>query len=171
MNNTKPGQTDCMTQYNIFLCSSISEFSEERRELSAYVYELSRKTRLQSNLLIHLIKCEDEDEAIVLGGKQQQYNEDIRKADLVIFLFGKRAGEYTLGELDVAAERIAEGKKDQILVLCETDPYKTDGEGFCALKKKLDAYRLHWHPLTSLDRIERMLTEAMFFHFFKAVNP
>lgn len=62
-----------------------------------------------------MIKCEHYDNAMVLDGKQSQYDDEIRDSELVFFLFFKKVGDYTKHEFEVAFESFKQIRKPKIV--------------------------------------------------------
>lgn len=81
-------------EIQIFLASSINEFSQDRLKVGDFVNRLN-KIYHKKDLFFALEKCEDVNEAIHLGGKQSQYDDVIRISDFMFLLFGKSVGAYT----------------------------------------------------------------------------
>ncbi len=97
-----------MPSYNkneikIFLASSINEFETERNKIGDLVRRM-QDDLLEKGIRINLFECEFEDNSMVKGRKQEQYNQKLRESDVMILLIGKRAGEYTVEEYDVSKE-------------------------------------------------------------------
>lgn len=115
-----------MQNIKIFLASSIVEFEIERKELFNFVRKkLGDKMREVKNISLDVIKCENLDNKVVPSSMQKMYDDEIRKSDIVLFLFGKNAGEFTLRELDAAAEHFGDDK-EKIIVMCTENPYKSE---------------------------------------------
>lgn len=84
-----------------FMASSIREFSRERAFLSAVTAEYNGA---EGKPYTVLEKCEHIYDNMSAGGKQGEYDEFIRSADIFILLAGKYLGRYTIGEIDIAIE-------------------------------------------------------------------
>lgn len=88
----------------IFLASSIVEFENERRQLGDFLRSLN-DSYVRRGIYLELVLCEDLDNALAMERKQQEYNQQIRDSQYFYIIFGRRAGEYTIEEFDVALEQ------------------------------------------------------------------
>ena len=104
-----------MKEVSIFLASSIDEFKNERIDLGDYIRKITDQT-IGQNICLKLTKCEDLSNAVSKTRKQEEYNQEIRKSDFFYVLFGKKAGDYTIEELDVAVQQFNETGKPNIYV-------------------------------------------------------
>ena len=145
-----------MKEYKIYLCSSIDEFRNERDSIQEFFYDLDMKAREKGKKII-LNRCEIEDPRMRLEGSQTLYDKHIRESDLIIFLFGMQAGEYTLHELDVAAEY-----NKRIIVFCKESPKISNNESLIMLYKKLNEYHIEPLLLESIEYIELIILEQLF---------
>ena len=103
-----------MKRVKIFLASSIEDLQADRLQVGDFFRQLN-ELYLDSGIHFSLIKCEDYDQSIADGGKQQQYDREIRESELVFFLFFRKVGEYTRHELEVALEAFQNQKKPRIV--------------------------------------------------------
>ena len=80
-------------QITIFIGSSIDEFKTERQELLSFIYNL-RDILLDNGYDFRLMPkiCENEDNAMSLTRKQDDYNLLIKSSGMCLFLFGKKVG-------------------------------------------------------------------------------
>lgn len=151
-----------MKTYQIFLCSSIVEFEQERLILHDYIQKLSKITKAARNTSLILRKCENMDNRLELDGKQNFYNQEIIRSELVVFLFGEKAGAYTLEELDTAADAFGEERGSRICVLCTKDPYHSEEATLKELAGWLDKYRLRFALFSHMDTVKlNILTRLM----------
>ena len=90
-----------MVVIKIFLASSITEFSSERKELEAFVNSLNN-IYVHKGIFFELIVCEDLSNAVQQEGSQETYNQQIRASQYFYVIFGRKAGRFTLEEFDVA---------------------------------------------------------------------
>ena len=74
-------------EFNLFLASSVVEFKEMREKLSAFFNGPRVRKVMGAN--ISLTRCEDVSTKMAVDGKQNEYNEIIRKSDIFIVLVGK----------------------------------------------------------------------------------
>ena len=100
-----------MKRIKIFIGSSIVDLREERLELMSFIQSLNNKY-VDRDLFIEGYVCEETDSAMRLDGSQAQHNDYIKDdADVAIFMFYRKAGEFTLEELRLAREAFrAKGK-------------------------------------------------------------
>lgn len=92
-----------MKNIDIFIGSSIDEFKTERQELINFIYDL-RDILSDNGYVFRLMPkiCENEDNAMSLTRKQDDYNLLIKNSRMCLFLFGKKVGNYSLEELNCA---------------------------------------------------------------------
>lgn len=152
-----------MKNINIFLASSIVEFETERKKIFNFVRKnLGDEMRKKKNISLDIIKCENLDNKIIPSGMQRMYNNEIIKCDIALFLFGKEAGEFTLEELDVAAEHFAKDK-EKIIVMCMEDPYKSETISLKKLAEKLTKYRIDRKIFCNIETIEKEILMKLIF--------
>ena len=152
-----------MNEINIFLASSIVEFGIERKELSNFVKKnLGDKMREKKNISLNIIKCENLDNKIIPSGMQKMYDDEIRKCDIALFLFGKEAGKFTLEEFGVAAEHFAEDK-EKIIVMCMEDPYKSESPSLKKLAEKLTEYQIDRKIFHNIETVEKEILMKLIF--------
>lgn len=92
-----------MSNYQIFLASSINEFKDHRNEIGDFIRKI-QDVLVDYDIKIKLFECEFHDNSIGIGRKQDEYDEEIKKSQVFIMLIGKRLGEYTLEEYRIAME-------------------------------------------------------------------
>lgn len=93
-----------MKEVKIFLASSVVEFHNLRLQLVEFISDLENIVD-DGGIDLDLFVCEAVDDNMVKQGKQEQYNSYIRKpCDIFFNLYGKRAGEYTIEELELAKQ-------------------------------------------------------------------
>ena len=92
-----------MKTIKIFLASSLMEFSRERMELEAFINSLN-KTYVKRGLFFELVVCEDLSNSLQQTRMQETYNAEIRESQYFYVIFGRRAGNYTLEEFEVALQ-------------------------------------------------------------------
>ena len=98
----------------IFLASSIEDLKLDRTEIGDFFGTLNN-IYFDRDICFYLVKCENYDKAIALGGKQSEYDREIRESDLVFFLFFRKVGDYTKHEFEVALESFKEKKRPKIV--------------------------------------------------------
>lgn len=104
-----------MKRIKIFLASSVEDLREDRLQVGDFFRQLN-ELYLDSGVHFSLIKCEDYDSSIVDGGKQQEFDREIRESELVFFLFFKKVGDYTRHELEVALEAFQNQTKPRVII-------------------------------------------------------
>ncbi|MCC8160407.1 MAG: tetratricopeptide repeat protein, partial [Oscillospiraceae bacterium] len=92
-----------MKKIKLFLASSIEDLNFDRIAMGDFVRQLN-DIYIDRDIYFSLIRCESYDQAMAEGGKQAQYDEEIRESELVFFLFFKKVGDYTRHEFEVALE-------------------------------------------------------------------
>ena len=102
-----------MKMLSVFLASSLEEFKNERLRIGDFVRKLDDEY-YPRGAFVRLIVCEEESDALVLEGKQTEYNEKIRNADLFYILIGDKVGEYTKEEYETAREAFKEKGRPEI---------------------------------------------------------
>lgn len=144
-----------MKYIKIFLASSIGEFEKERREIGNFIRTLN-DIYVRWEIYFQLVVCEDLSNAMVKGRKQQDYNEQIRDSQYFYVLFGKKAGDYTLEEFEVALEYFHSNGEPLIYTY-----FKELLEGECAeqsvvdFKERLDKQLGHYYSgFSHLDTIK-----------------
>lgn len=96
-----------MKEIKIFLASSINEFRNERFDLGDFIRKLTDQT-IEQDVYLKFSICEDMSNAVSKDRKQGDYNEEIRNSDFFYVIFGNKAGDYTIEELEVAAKQFKE---------------------------------------------------------------
>lgn len=107
-----------MTEYRIFLASSISEapLQHDRNAIGNLIRRINDALRSSGqDLYLRLFMCEMEDATMQLKRKQDSYNDFIRDCHLFVGLFCQKFGDFTLEELEIAR---SSGR--QILLLLRT---------------------------------------------------
>jgi len=149
-------------RYKIFLASS-KELEPERKALELAVKrrnELYKDTHFPVEL--DLVAWEQCDEAMAPGGKQSQYDHEIRNCDIFVLLFWTKMGKFTDWEFDLAVEtwKGSKHKKPQIFIYEKlaapaTTPSKKDTDSLKAFKDKLTNNHKHY---TGVFGTEKELT-------------
>ena len=105
-----------------FLATSIEELSLDRLEIGNFINDLNNVYH-DEGLFIRLFKCESEtmDHTYSLGGSQHKLDEIIQNhSDICFVIFFKKAGKYTVKELNIAKETFEKNKKKPKIVSRET---------------------------------------------------
>ena len=158
----------------IFLASSINEFAQDRLKIGDFINRLN-KIYHTKNIFFALEKCEDVDEAIFKGGKQEQYDEIIRVSDIMFLLFGEKVGEWTRHEFDVAYETFKKINKPQIVVYLRTATDNgseiTQDDSAVAFKKYLnDELKHFWGKYCHVDTLLFKIVMHIIAANFEGVN-
>ena len=99
----------------IFLASSTVELCDDRIKIGDFFNQLN-DLYFDNGIHFDLIKCEDFDKAVAIGGKQSQLDDAIRDSELCFFVFFKKVGDATKHELEIAIENFKKTKtKPQIV--------------------------------------------------------
>ncbi len=134
-----------MKRVKIFLASSIEDLREDRLQVGDFIRQLN-EIYLDSGVHFSLIKCEDYDNSIVSGGKQQEYDREIRESELVFFLFFRKVGDYTRHEFEVALEAFQARKKPRIITYFKTVSAPEEAaEEVSAFMQLLDGELKHYY--------------------------
>ena len=158
-----------MKEVSIFLASSIDEFKNERIDLGDYIRKITDQT-IGQDICLKLTKCEDLSNAVSKARKQEEYNQEIRKSDFFYVLFGKKAGDYTIEELDVAVQQFNETGKPNIYVYFQKplENIEISEEGKAVLERiKVEndsiSYRVYSHiDDVKLDIIKDFIEKKVF---------
>ncbi len=98
----------------VFIASSIREFREEREKLGFFISGINNKF-IERGIYCKMEFCENEEQAMSGSArKQDDYNALIKDADAVFVLFFKKAGSYTLEELEFAHKCFVENGKPRV---------------------------------------------------------
>ncbi len=100
----------------IFIGSSITDLELERAKLMSFIQGLNNKYHGRG-IFIEGYACEETPSAMRIGGSQLMHNDYIRgDADVTVFMFFHKAGEFTLEELKLAREAFLAGGKPNVYV-------------------------------------------------------
>ncbi len=113
-----------MKKIKVFLASSIEDLMLDRIALGDYFNQLN-EVYIDQNVHFSLIKCETYESGVFSGGKQNQYDNEIRDCDMCLFLFFTKVGQYTLHEFNVAMEAYKQNGRPSIVTYFK-DPDNTD---------------------------------------------
>ena len=105
-----------MKTIRIFIGSSIVELEEERYKLMSFIQSLNNKYHTR-DVFIEGYICEETSMAMRLGGSQAQHNDYVKsQADVTVFMFYHKAGEYTMEELRLAREAFVKAGKPNVYI-------------------------------------------------------
>ena len=100
-----------MRKIKIFIGSSIDDLAYERRDIVSFIAELNNKY-IDRGIYIEPYICEEKSNEMRPEGSQKVHDEYIENdADAMIFMFFKKAGKYTLRELQIAKDTLTSKKK------------------------------------------------------------
>ncbi len=144
-----------MKEVKIFLASSINEFRNERFDLGDFIRKLTDQT-IEQDIYLKFSICEDMSNAVSKDRKQGDYNEEIRNSDFFYVIFGNKAGDYTIEELEVAVKQFKEStdKKPNIYLYhqksFENTTISEQGKEALARIKKENA-NISYRDYTNID--------------------
>ena len=153
---------------NIFIGSSIDDFSEARHELVGYIYSLSDDFESRYGIRIRPLLCEYTDPAKRREGtKQEDYDDLIRQSEMSFFLFFTRAGEFSVGEYELACRLLQEYGKPKVYIYFKNVPEGTTvDESLRQFMASVD--RDHYHgTFDSIDTIKLRILENLKFQEFE----
>ena len=153
---------------NIFIGSSINDFSEARHELVGYIYSLSDDFESRYGIRIRPLLCEYTDPAKRREGtKQEDYDDLIRQSEMSFFLFFTRAGEFSVGEYELACRLLQEYGKPKVYIYFKNVPEGTTVEE--SLRQFMASVdRDHYHgTFDSIDTIKLRILENLKFQEFE----
>ena len=106
-----------MKVLQIFIASSISEdtMKQDRAALSAYAERLNDRF-VKEGRYLRLILCEEEDQFVAQGGKQNEIDQKLIASNAALFLVGEKLGSFTRGELEVAVAQRRLMKKPELFL-------------------------------------------------------
>lgn len=128
----------------IFLASSITELEGDRKDIGDFFNQLNN-IYIYRDIYFQLVKCDMYDDAIVMGGKQAQYDQEIRDSELCFVLFFKKIGEHTVHEFEVALDSFKNCKKPRIVVYFKNAEDGEETAEVKAYKEKLDKELQHYY--------------------------
>ena len=104
--------------FKIFLASS-NELKDDRIEFGNFIRKLDKIYR-NRGIIIDVFEWEDYDAADNDCRKQDEYNDEIRKSNMFLALFYKKAGNYTIEEYEVAISEYHKKKSPKVYIYCKT---------------------------------------------------
>ena len=143
-----------MMTIKIFLASSITEFSSQRKELEAFVNSLNN-IYVRKGIFFELIVCEDLSNAVQRERSQETYNQEIRESQYFYVIFGRKAGQFTVEEFDVALSSFREKGEPKVytyfMVLPEGEqPDHSVTDFMRRLEKELQHYHNRYKHIDSI---------------------
>ena len=147
-----------MKEIKIFIGSSVdkNEFEIEREKLGSFINGLNRKY-IKQGIFIDLYDCETVSNKMRAEGSQKQHDDYIKNdADATFFMFFKKAGEFTLHELQVAHEALVNKNQPDIFTYFKV--VGDDIEQTAEIKKAVDlianSYGHYFSKFTDVDTIK-----------------
>ena len=123
--------------FKIFLASS-DDLREERISFGNFIRKLN-KIYLERGMSIDVFEWEDQEAFIDNRRTQDKYNDEIRKSDMFVALFYKKAGKYTIEEFDVAMEEFGKKGYPKVFVCCKAlEESESETPELKAFKDKLN---------------------------------
>lgn len=147
-----------MKKIKIFIGSSVDkkEFEIEREKLGSFINGLNRKY-IDQGIFIDLYDCEYISSEMKTEGSQKQHDNYIEnESDATFFMFFKKAGEFTMHELQVARDALVNKNRPDIFTYFKVvgdDIEQTD-----EIKKAVDvianSYGHYFSKFTDVDTIK-----------------
>ena len=123
--------------FKIFLASS-DDLREERISFGNFIRKLN-KIYLGRGMSIDVFEWEDQEAFIDNRRTQDKYNDEIRKSDMFVALFYKKAGKYTIEEFDVAMAEFGKKGYPKVFVCCKAlEESESETPELKAFKDKLN---------------------------------
>ncbi len=155
-----------------FLASSINDLEYDRLAVGDFVTQLNNIYE-PLGVFIRLYRCESEtlDHSIRINGSQVALDDIIRDSDMCFVIFWRRAGEFTIHELNIALEASRQYDKPKVIVYfknipkgeCQPDEIKN-------VMHIIDEELLHYHrEYTHIDSLKLgIITQLQVHGFIKA---
>ena len=123
--------------FKIFLASS-DDLREERISFGNFIRKLN-KIYLGRGMSIDVFEWEDQEAFIDNRRTQDKYNDEVRKSDMFVALFYKKAGKYTIEEFDVAMAEFGKKGYPKVFVCCKAlEESESETPELKAFKDKLN---------------------------------
>ena len=125
-----------MKTIKIFLASS-EELDYDRMAFGNLVRRLDDMYE-KRGIRIKLFEWEDYDAAFNDRRKQDEYNDHVRKSDIFLALFHKKAGKFTIEEFDIASEEFKQHASPKVFTFCkDLQPGEEESTELVEFKKQL----------------------------------
>ncbi|MEE1001122.1 MAG: tetratricopeptide repeat protein [Bacteroidales bacterium] len=143
-----------MKEIKVFLASS-EELEQDREAFGNFIRILDNLYE-KRGIRIKLYKWEDFDAAYNNDGKQNEYNEYVRKSDMFLALFRTKAGKFTVEEFEVAREENSNKGLPKPYVYCrELNQRETEDATLTDFKQKLsNDLGYYWVRYTNKDMLK-----------------
>ena len=153
-----------MKKIKIFIGSSIDDLAYERRDLVSFIAELNNKF-IDRGIYIEPYICEEKTNELRIDGSQKAHDAYIQNdADAMVFMFFKRAGKYTLRELEIAKEALyTKQKKSHIFIYFKTvnNEVADTREIKAAIDKIAGEYAHYYKTFSETDTIKLELLQYL----------
>lgn len=150
-----------MRKIKIFIGSSIDELSDERKSLVSFISHLNNKY-VDKGIYIEPYICEETSSQMTLNGSQTTHDQYIEnEADATIFMFFKKAGQYTLHELELAYNCLKDNLKPDIFIYFKASASltETDTEIEKAIDIVANNYGHYYKKFSDADTIKLELLQ------------
>ena len=142
-----------MKEVPIFIASSIREFEWERKRLSEHFDTLNRIHK-ESGAELVWDRPETMSQAFFLDGSQNRYDEKIRECRFFVLIIGKRAGQYTEHEFDIALERLKKTRETPVIL-----PFFLNVPSDDSVKAFIGRLKSYGHYVNLYDNFDAILTQ------------
>ncbi len=153
-----------MRKIKIFIGSSIDDLAYERRDLVSFIAELNNKY-IDRGIYIEPYICEEKSNEMRPEGSQKVHDEYIENnADAMIFMFFKKAGKYTLRELQIAKDTLtSKVKKSHVFIYFKTinNEVANTSEIKSAIDKIAGEYAHYYKKFSEADTIKLELLQYL----------
>ena len=152
-----------MKKIRIFIGSSITELSQERKDLVVFLSALNNKY-IDRGIYIEPYVCEETSGMMLTGGSQSAHNAYIEnEADACIFMFFKKAGEFTAEELELAKKELDSTRRPDVFVFFKVvDNAPVENEEIQKMVNKVaNEYRHYYKTFQSADTIKLELLQYL----------
>lgn len=153
-----------MKKIKIFIGSSIDDLAYERRDLVSFIAELNNKY-IDRGIYIEPYICEEKSNEMRPEGSQKAHDDYIENdADAMIFMFFKKAGKYTLRELQIAKDTLeSKDKKSHVFIYFKTinNEVADTSEIKDAIDKIAGEYAHYYKKFSEADTIKLELLQYL----------
>ncbi|MBQ2712492.1 MAG: hypothetical protein IJF71_03855 [Clostridia bacterium] len=152
-----------MTRITLFLASSIVELSEIREQLEGYIYNIGDRLQEKYDVSLVPLLCEQMDTAMQPNGLQSAYDSEIEGSDFVLFLFYKKAGAYTLHELEVAHRAFLQKGSPKIYVffLNDAQQFSFSQDVQDCMHLLAEKYQHYYEVVSHIDAVKYRIVLAL----------
>ena len=137
----------------IFFASSTTEFAHDRQELKAFIGAIN-DIYLQRGIYLRFDICEYVSNAVADKRKQDEYNQLIRDSQFFYVILGKKVGEYTAEEFEIALDSFKKKQTPKIYTYFKQLPDKEIEQSVLDLKKRLEDLEHFYTYFSHFDTIK-----------------